>query len=231
MSLNNIHSTGVSVMRLGFGWVADPSCKTPDQTLIIYEYEACPYCRKVREALSELDLDYLCRTSARGATSKRGELEARAGKQQFPYLIDPNTGAEMVESEAIITYLHETYGHGRSAFKRAASPLNTLNSTIASGMRPRGRKVREGLGDRVQPERPLELYNFEASPYCRKVRERLNELNLDVLIHSVARKGKRRPELVARGGKMMVPYLIDPNTGTEMYESEDILAYLEETYA
>ena len=30
---------------------------------------------------------------------------------------------------------------------------------------------------------------------------------------------------------MMVPYLVDPNTDTEMFESADIAAYLEQTYA
>ena len=29
----------------------------------------------------------------------------------------------------------------------------------------------------------------------------------------------------------MVPYLVDPNTDTEMFESAEIVAYLEETYA
>jgi L-rhamnose isomerase len=38
-------------------------------------------------------------------------------------------------------------------------------------------------------------------------------------------------ELGARSGKMMVPYLADPNTGTEMFESVDIVAYLLRTYA
>jgi glutathione S-transferase len=30
---------------------------------------------------------------------------------------------------------------------------------------------------------------------------------------------------------MQVPYLIDPNTGQAMFESADIVAYLERTYA
>jgi glutathione S-transferase len=34
------------------------------------------------------------------------ELEARGGKMQVPYLIDSETGKEMYESDAIITYLH-----------------------------------------------------------------------------------------------------------------------------
>jgi glutathione S-transferase len=30
---------------------------------------------------------------------------------------------------------------------------------------------------------------------------------------------------------MQVPYLVDPNTGRAMFESADIVAYLERTYA
>jgi glutathione S-transferase len=30
---------------------------------------------------------------------------------------------------------------------------------------------------------------------------------------------------------MQVPYLADPNTSTELFESADIVAYLEATYA
>src|SRR5438132_1222821 len=96
--------------------------------------------------------------------------------------------------------------------------------------------VRGGRGLRVskraarQPERTLELYHFEASPYCRKVREVLDELNLDCVVRNVAKQSARRPELVARGGKMQVPYLIDPNTNTELYESDAIVSYLTATY-
>ena len=33
-----------------------------------------------------------------------------------------------------------------------------------------------------------------------------------------------------RSGKMMVPFLTDPNTGREMFESADIVRYLNQTY-
>ena len=33
-----------------------------------------------------------------------------------------------------------------------------------------------------------------------------------------------------KGGKLMFPYLVDPNTGTSMYESNDIVKYLAGTY-
>ena len=37
-------------------------------------------------------------------------------------------------------------------------------------------------------------------------------------------------ELIARGGKRQVPYLVDSETNTEMYESSDIVDYLVKKY-
>jgi glutathione S-transferase len=62
------------------------------------------------------------------------------------------------------------------------------------------------------------------------VRETLSELELPYLLHNVARGSPSRVAFVERSGKMMVPYLVDPNTGTEMFESADIVRYLERTY-
>jgi len=54
---------------------------------------------------------------------------------------------------------------------------------------------------------------------------------LPYLLHNVAKNSPSRPAFVKRSGKMMqVPVLVDPNTGTEMFESADIVAYLYETY-
>jgi glutathione S-transferase len=36
--------------------------------------------------------------------------------------------------------------------------------------------------------------------------------------------------MMAKTGRFQVPYLVDPNTGVEMYESEEIVKYLEEVY-
>ena len=51
-----------------------------------------------------LDMDY--------APSQRNRVDllARAGRIAVPYLIDPNTGKELFESEAILDYLDQTYG-------------------------------------------------------------------------------------------------------------------------
>jgi len=230
MKLGDLHSFSVSVARLGRGLVALSPAREPAQPLELFQFEVCPYCRKVREALTELDLDYVSRSGACGASS-RTELVTRGGKALFPYLVDPNTGVEMYESEDIVDYLHATYGKGpRARWRRLLSPLDTAGSALASGLRLKSRSVRPGLEGRAQPERLLELWNFEGSPYCRKVREALDVLGLDALVHNVGKRGRRRPRLVALGGKMQVPFLVDPNTGAALYESDDIVTYLHRTY-
>ena len=47
-------------------FVPDAEHDAPDEPgIILYEYEACPFCRKVREALTSLDLDYVARPCPR----------------------------------------------------------------------------------------------------------------------------------------------------------------------
>lgn len=228
-TLNDISSYSVSVLRGGRGLGAKKSAqRQPQQVLELYEYEGCPYCKKVRETLTELNIEYVSRSSARGS-EKRNEVVAEGGKQQFPFLIDPSTDTKLYESEDIIDYLHLTYGKERSRAHRMLSPLNTASAIVASAARPRGLKVSR-VQRKAQPEELLVLYNMEGSPYCRKVREVLCELDLDSSVKNVAAKGPRRDELVARGGRKTVPYLVDPNTNTEMYESDEIVEYLRSNY-
>ena len=47
----------VTVARLGAGMEVGPIGRRPEKPLELYEFEGCPFCRKVREALSVLDLD------------------------------------------------------------------------------------------------------------------------------------------------------------------------------
>ena len=62
-------------------------------------------------------------------------------------------------------------------------------------------------------------------------REVLCTLELPYRLHNVARGSRSREAFAQRSGRMRVPYLIDPNTGSEMFESADIVRYLEQTYA
>ena len=52
------------------------------------------------------------------------------------------------------------------------------------------------------------LYNMEGSPYCRKAREALSELDLEYVVRNVPKGSPKRRDLIVRGGKMQVPYLI-----------------------
>lgn len=77
----------------------------------------------------------------------------------------------------------------------------------------------------------LELYQFEHCPYCAKVRAKLSELELDYIARSAPKGSKKRDFLVALGGKEQVPFLVDQDRGVMMYESDDIIQYLEEYYS
>ena len=233
-SFDDAHSWMSSALRGTRGLIVVPPNRAdpprPAAALELFEFEACPYCRKVRELMTELDLAYVSRVCPKGSERNRRELEARGGKRQVPYLVDPNTAVAMYESEDIMTYLATTYGPGRSALGRILAPLNTASATTASAIRPRGRRARSAVRDRPQPSELLVLYNIEGSPFCRKVREALAALDLDYRVENVGKGSARRSELAARGGTIMVPYLIDPNRGVEMYESDEIVAYLEAAY-
>ncbi|EKE03134.1 MAG: hypothetical protein ACD_20C00251G0005 [uncultured bacterium] len=77
--------------------------------LEVYQFEQCPYCKKVREKLTELNLDYIYRNVQTG-TRKRGILITLGGKDQVPFLVDQDKEVYMYESEKIIEYLDKTYG-------------------------------------------------------------------------------------------------------------------------
>src|SRR5438477_267341 len=116
--------------------------------------------------------------------------------------------------------------------RRAAMGIANDVSSFAATVLRLGRGVYPAItaDRRPDPKQLLELYNMEGSPFCRKVREALSELDLEHIVRNVPKGSPKRNELAARGGKVQVPYLIDPNTQSEMYESDDIVAYLEEEY-
>lgn len=91
----------------------------PERALELYSYEGCPMCRRVRQTLTELDLDYVHRSCPRGDSHNRRELVRRGGKMQVPYLVDPNSGVEMYESSRIVRHLLSSYGPNDTAELRA----------------------------------------------------------------------------------------------------------------
>ena len=227
-ALDVASSLAASIARGGIGVKVGAFGPRPERPLELYEFEACPYCRKVREALTLLDLDALVLPCPKGGPRFREEVKRRGGKYQFPYLVDPNTGKELYESDEIVAYLYERYGAGPPPFGLTAGVLTDFSAGLASALRP-------GFGAHYRPARapevPLELWSFEASPYCRIVRERLSSLELPYRLHNVGKGSPKRPAFAQRSGRMMVPWLVDPNTGVATFESADIVRYLERTYA
>ena len=221
-------SVGATLARLGSGAAVGPLGPRPAAPLELYEFEACPWCRKVREALTILDLEAVIRPCPRGGRRFREEVKRRGGKAQFPYLVDPNTGKEMYESAEIVEYLFLHYGAGPPPALLGRSLAADLTGFLASAWRP-------GFGARRRraraPEALLELYGFEASPFSRIVREALCALELPYLLHNVGKGSPSRAAFVARSGRMQVPWLFDPNTGVMTFESADIVRRLEATYA
>lgn len=219
----------------------------PEKMLELYDIENCPYCRLVREVLTELDLDVMILPCPRGGELFRPEAVKKGGKAQFPLLHDPNTDTWLYESADIIAYLRREYAQRDT--NQSGHAFKVLSSDLASGSRALwGLKAKA----HKSAEQPLVLYSFESSPYSRLVRERLCELELPYILRNTGKaawkdmgppqlraalfpdepiSGRNRQALLARTGKVQVPYLIDPNTGTEMYESADIIDYLNRTYA
>jgi len=201
-----------------------------DVCLQLYEFEACPFCRRVREAITDLDLNVEVYPSPRGSTRHRAEVVAAGGKAMFPYLVDPNNGTEMYESADIVDYLYSRYGEGAEP-----SPY-LIPSTLATGWIPL--LLRPGRGamrdDRALEDRPpklLKLYNYDGNQFARLVREVLCELEIPYLLVSCGKGSPQREDLKAICGKTTVPFLVDPNTGVEMGDSAAIVEYLYKTYS
>ena len=110
--METLTSGMASVVRLPFGVEAQqraPSPPPPEQ-LVLYEFEACPFCRRVREALVDLDLSVTVRPCPKGAQRHRREVLERGGKEVFPFLVDEAAGVSLYESQDIVDYLYTTYG-------------------------------------------------------------------------------------------------------------------------
>lgn len=220
----------------------------PAKPLRLYDIEGCPYCRRVREVLTALHLDCEIRPCPKNGTRFRPEAERIGGKQLFPLFIDENTGTTLYESNDIVAYLFRTYLN-REVPSYYRTPLAPVLGSLASVARlSRGVRARPGK----LPAQPLHLWSFESSPYSRLVRERLCELEIPYTVHNLGkehwkeagpatrrilsnpyepRAGGKRHAFWEEYGRVQVPYLQDPNTGVGLFESADIIEYLEATWA
>jgi anaphase-promoting complex subunit 7 len=246
-ALDTLTSGLVSISRLPYGTsvateLADgqASCLAgrPDASALrLYEFEGCPFCRRVREAATYLDLCYTVVPCGRGSRHRPHVQEAAraAGRDRpsFPYLEDDTAGVKLFESEDIVAHLLTTYGGGLPV----PPPSSYFYpSTLVTGWAPlllrpgRGGSVLDSVRGSAAPAQPLVLFSYDGNQFCRLVREVLTELDLPHQIQSVGKGSPRRTALVQLAGKSIAPYLIDPNTARAMAESADIVEYLYRTY-
>jgi glutathione S-transferase len=195
--------------------------------LVLYEFEGCPFCRKVREAVSILSLEVEFRPCPQGSLFRR-EIKGQYGQQAtFPYMMDPNTGVEMFESDDIIQYLFRTYGKGDVPSSLKGGILCTLSAGLS--LLPRATKGGRRRSSNP-PELPLILWSGEGSPFAKIVKEELCELQIVHRQISCPRGSPNRQRMFEKTGRFQMPYLEDPNTGVEMFESSAIIEYLETVY-
>lgn len=209
----------------------------PVKPLILYEYVASPFCKRVRETINLLDLTVEFRPCPGARAGFSEELFERSGRRTVPYLVDPNTGIEMAESGDQIEYLLSTYGPPEDSFDRKALwPITfegfSVNTAIAAALlqnMPGATRQENARPDNGQMK-PLELWGYECSPFVAPVREKLCSLCLPHVFVSCSRGSANRNKMMKKTGRFQVPFLVDPNTGIEMFEGAEMVKYLDQVY-
>ncbi|WP_336363720.1 glutaredoxin family protein [Halalkalicoccus salilacus] len=77
----------------------------------------------------------------------------------------------------------------------------------------------------------ITLYQLDGCPYCEKVADRLDELDIDYETIWTEALHSERNEVKRVSGQRGVPVLVDEERGVTMPESERILEFAEESYA
>ncbi len=77
--------------------------------LTLYQFEGCPYCKMVRQKLSDMEMTYLsvCVPQDR---SRRDAVIGVSGQPSVPVLVDGDT--VLTDEMDIIAYLERTYARG-----------------------------------------------------------------------------------------------------------------------
>ena len=169
-TLNVATSVAASIARLGGGLRVGTLGRRPKQRLELYEFEACPYCRKgPRGALRRsTSTPWSTRARRTGRASARGRAARRQGA--IPVSRRSQHGHRAVR---VGRHRHVPVRPVRRRCGAAAAPSRAAHRRAARWSPARWRPA---FGARYQPAtppaKPLELYSFEASPFCRIVRER-----------------------------------------------------------
>lgn len=206
--------------------------RVPKEPLVLYDVESCPHCRIVRESCSMLSLSATFRPSPRGGRRYQKEMKSRFGAAaSLPVLIDPNTSVTLFGAADIVRYLFKVYGSKELPWTLQNAAFAYVTSFIGVSL------LRLGAGGTYRnskpppDDKPLVLWAYEGSPFCKVVREKLSELEVPHTVVFAPRGSPNRQKMFEMKGFFQVPYLEDPNTSVSLYESEAINEYLVKLYA
>lgn len=105
------------------------------QQLVLYHFDACPWCQRVRAAIDDLGLEVELRNVKRDPAHLR-ELQAAMGRATVPVLRTEHGGAPtwLPESADIVEHLYATYGHGRAPTFFASAWPQRIGLIAAAGL-------------------------------------------------------------------------------------------------
>jgi len=219
--------------------VAPRAGALPTPELLLWEYEASPYCRRVRETMCVLGLRALVLPCPRetlrlegaysSASRHKPKVKSLGGRLLFPFLHDRTAGVTLNQSSEICEHLWSAYGSDVER-PRVDSLLNGAQLPRAidfallaapSGLRPfpwcglmaaDPTALADGLSDA-----PLIVHGCEPDPGSRRVRELLCELQLPYVS-------------VPTSLPAPLPHLEDRSTGFKCFGASQALVYLEDRY-
>jgi glutaredoxin len=73
----------------------------------------------------------------------------------------------------------------------------------------------------------LQIYTSTYCYYCHKVTKYLRTTDIPYEERNISENPAFRDELITLGGMMQIPFLVDTANNVHMYESDDIIAYIQ----
>lgn len=237
-----------TISRLGVGMIPAgnlDNCERPEKPLKLYVFEGCPFCRRVRETCSVLQLDiivYPCPRVTLGEYGVEGEAKYRpvvskllGRKCIFPVLVDDNVDKIISDSKVIVEYLWLTYG------KNATKPWNyklLQNSTPLLLSLPSAVRIMPHMGILIttpekkgavakEPKKLLEFYNSDSCYKSRIVREFCDSNEISYLSHNRSAPSNMNGQHFFL---INTPALVDPNTNSIITDYAAIINHLRVNY-
>jgi glutaredoxin len=131
--------------------------------------------------------------------------------------------------QPILSYLFKTYGNGNLPWTMQNKIAQFAKRSATLGLAGRNWFTSVPIAS-DPPELPLTLWAYESSPFCKVVTETLGQLGVTYTVIYTPRGSTNRQLLLDRFGRFQVPFLQDPNTGVELWESQAICEYLQAQY-